>query len=67
MACQDSQWMMEQLWEHFEFYKQIFLQMLFYNKFIELAFHTNGDFYKRHYFIRQHLTKMVSMQNEKFS
>ena len=53
MACQDSQWMMEQLWEHFEFYKQIFLKMLFYNKFIELAFHTNGDFYKRHYFIRQ--------------
>ena len=34
MACQDSQWMMEQLWEHFEFYKQIF----FYNKFRESAF-----------------------------
>ena len=49
MACQDSQWMMEQLWEHFEFYKQIFLKMLFYNKII-----SSGNCYKRHYFIRQH-------------
>ena len=47
MACQDSQWMMEQLWEHFEFYKQIFLKMLFYNKnhkisiFIQMVTVTN--------------------------
>ena len=57
MACQDSQWMMEQLWEHFEFYEQITYFSIINS---ENPLFIHGDFYDHYYIIRQQ-TKMANL------